>query len=54
MWALSSSKMAAGFADKYWDESRSNASDSDMESDEESQELLFFIRNMHVWFVAIE
>ena len=40
--------MAAGFADKCWDESRSNASDSDMDCDEESQVLLFFMRNMCV------
>ena len=37
--------MAVGFADTYWDESRSNASDSDTESDKETQVLLFFIRN---------
>ena len=36
--------MAAGFAEVCWDESISNASDSDTPSDEESQVLLFFIR----------
>ena len=35
--------MAVGFAEACWDESISNASDSDTPSDEESQVLLFFI-----------
>ena len=39
------SKMAAGFPDVCWDESISNASDSDTPNDEESQVLLSFIHN---------
>ena len=46
--------MAAGFVDTYWDESRSNASDSDTKSDEESQVLLFFIHNMRVSEISVK